>query len=419
MITRRIVLYLGLSQLICWGISYYLIGGFGDRMARDLGWSQAVVYGGFTAALVVMGLTSPMIGRAIDRIGGRQVMTLGSLLLAVGCAGLAVSHGIVGYYAAWCCLGIAMRLTLYDAAFAVLARLGGLTAKRPMAQITLLGGLASTVLWPVGNLLAEHWGWRGALLCYAGFALLTLPLHLAIPAGRHDDLPRPPGAPEPSGGTEAAFSLAGFLYVVVVTLPNVLNAGMSAHMIPIMSGLGMAAGLAVWVATLRGVGQSSARLCEIAFGQRLSPLVLAALASSILPLCFLAGLFSGEIALAGVAFALLYGVGNGLITIVRGTMPLVLFDPRTYGATVGRLLTPSFLLSAVAPLAYAVVIERFGNAAALLLSAVMGAMVFVAALLLWLRFRETVARPGLAPTAALVRECPTSRRPPEPKARHR
>src|SRR5664279_5614095 len=121
MITRRIVLYLGLSQLICWGISYYLIGGFGDRMARDLGWSQAVVYGGFTAALVVMGLTSPTIGRMIDRVGGRQVMTAGSLLLATGCAGLAVSHGIVPYYASWCCLGIAMRLTLYDAAFAVLA----------------------------------------------------------------------------------------------------------------------------------------------------------------------------------------------------------------------------------------------------------------------------------------------------------
>jgi MFS family permease len=390
MITRRIVLYLGLSQLICWGISYYLIGGFGDRMARDLGWSQAVVYGGFTAALVVMGLTSPMIGRAIDRIGGRQVMTLGSLLLAVGCAGLAVSHGIIGYYAAWCCLGIAMRLTLYDAAFAVLARLGGLTAKRPMAQITLLGGLASTVLWPIGNLLADHWGWRGALWCYAGFALLTVPLHLAIPTGRHEDLPRAPGPPEPRGG-DAAFSLAGLLYVVIVTLSNFLNSGMSAHMIPIMSGLGMAASLAVWVATLRGIGQSSARLCEVAFGQSLSPLVLAAVASSILPLCFLAGLFSGAAALAGIAFALLYGIGNGLLTIVRGTMPLVLFDHRTYGATVGRLLTPSFLLSAVAPLAYAVVIEHFGNAAALILSAVMGAVIFAAALWLWASRRHRPA----------------------------
>jgi MFS family permease len=364
-------------------------------MARDLGWSQSFVYGGFTAALVVMGLTSPLIGRTIDRIGGRQVMVAGSLLLALGCAGLAVSRGIVGYYASWCCLGIAMRLTLYDAAFAVLARLGGAAAKRPMAQITLLGGLASTVLWPIGNLLAAHWGWRGALLCYAGFALLTIPLHLAIPSGRHDDLPRRPGAAGATGGSETAFSLAGLLYVVIVTLSNILNAGMSAHMIPIMNGLGMAAGVAVWVATLRGIGQSSARLCEVVFGQSLSPLALAAIASGILPLCFLAGMFSGEIASAGIAFALLYGVGNGLITIVRGTMPLVLFDHRTYGATVGRLLTPSFLLSAVAPLAYAVVIERFGDAAALILSAAMGAIIFAAALALWLRFREDA--PSLSP----------------------
>jgi MFS family permease len=387
MIARRIVLYLGLSQLICWGISYYLIGGFGERMARDLGWSHSVVYGGFTAALVVMGLTSPLIGRTIDRIGGRQVMAAGSLLLALGCAGLAAAHGLAGYYASWCCLGIAMRLTLYDAAFAVLARLGGVAAKRPMAQITLLGGLASTVLWPIGNLLAEHWGWRGALLGYAGFALLTLPLHLAIPTGRLADPPRPLGAPQPAGGTQTAGSLAGLLYVVVVTLTNFLNAGMSSHMIPIMSGLGMAAGVAVWIATLRGIGQSAARLCEVVFGQRLSPLVLAAVASSILPLCFIAGLFSGEAAIAGIAFALLYGIGNGLITIVRGTMPLVLFDHRTYGATVGRLLTPSFLLSAVAPLAYAVVIEQLGNAAALILSAALGAVVFAAALVLWRQYR--------------------------------
>jgi MFS family permease len=387
MITRRLVFFLGVSQLICWGISYYLIGGFGDRMASDLGWSHSVVYGGFTAALVVMGLTSPLIGRTIDRIGGRQVMVAGSFLLALGCAGLAVSHGVIGYYGSWCCLGVAMRLTLYDAAFAVLARLGGVTAKRPMAQITLLGGLASTALWPIGNLLAERWGWRGALLCYAGLAVLTIPLHLAIPTGRHVDPPREPGTTEPAGGAQAAFSLAGFLYVVIVTLTNFLNSGMSAHMIPILTGLGTTAAVAVWIATLRGIGQSSARLCEVAFGQRLSPLVLAAVASSILPLCFIAGLFSGEAALAGIAFALLYGTGNGLITIVRGTMPLVLFDHRTYGATVGRLLTPSFLMSAAAPLAYAVVIEHAGNGAALILSAIIGAIVFAAALLLWFRFR--------------------------------
>jgi predicted MFS family arabinose efflux permease len=396
MITRPLVFRLGLSQLICWGVSYYLIGGFGDRMARDLGWSQALLYGGFTAALVVMGLTSPLIGRTIDRIGGRQVMTAGSVLLALGCSGLAVSHGIIGYYASWCCLGIAMRLTLYDAAFAVLARLGGVTAKRPMAQITLLGGLASTVLWPVGNFLAEYWGWRGALLCYAGFAMMTIPLHLAIPTGRYADPKPEPGTSRAAGGTQTAGSLAGSLYVVIVTLANFLNSAMSAHMIPIMAGLGMTAGVAVWIATLRGIGQSLARFGEVLFGQRLSPLVLTIGASSILPVCFIAGLFSGEAAIAGIAFAFLYGVGNGLITIVRGTLPLVLFDHRTYGATVGRLLTPSFLLSAVAPLAYAVVIEQFGNDAALVLSAIIGAIVFAATLLLWLRFRAEAPGGGTA-----------------------
>src|SRR3546814_4453972 len=128
-----------------------------------------------------MGASSPMIGRAIDRHGGRPVMAAGSLLTALGCAGIALSDGAAAYYAAWLCLGLAMRMTLYDAAFAALARIGGPQAKRPISQITLLGGLASTAFWPIGHFLAESFGWRAALLVYAGFALLTLPLHLAIP----------------------------------------------------------------------------------------------------------------------------------------------------------------------------------------------------------------------------------------------
>jgi MFS family permease len=80
---------------------------------------------------------SPLIGRAIDRRGGRPVMTAGSVLTALGCLGLALSRGPLAYYAAWACLGLAMRMTLYDAAFAALARIGGGTARRPISQITL------------------------------------------------------------------------------------------------------------------------------------------------------------------------------------------------------------------------------------------------------------------------------------------
>ena len=195
---RRTVVYLGISQLVCWGISYYLIGVFGELIAADLGWSRTLVYGGFSIALLAMGLASPLVGRLIDRLGGARVMTLGSVLSALGIAGLALAHGVAAYYAAWICLGVAMRATLYDAAFASLARIAGPDAGRPIAQITLLGGLASTCFWPIGHLLAETFGWRGALLVYALIALATVPLHLAIPEGRHDERPRRPAAAQPA-----------------------------------------------------------------------------------------------------------------------------------------------------------------------------------------------------------------------------
>lgn len=388
-ITRTTVLCLGLSQLICWGVSYYLIGAFGDAIAAELGWSPSLVHGGFSAALLAMGVASPLVGRAIDSRGGRPVMAAGSVLTALGCAGLALAHKPLTYYAAWLCLGLAMRMTLYDAAFAALARIGGPLARRPISQITLLGGLASTVFWPIGHYLAEATDWRTAVWAYAGFALLTLPLHLAIPPGRHREAPAEPdrdtGAPAAQPRDQI---LPAALYALIVTLTAFLNSAMSAHMIAILAGLGLATSVAVWIATLRGIAQSLARFAEILFGARLHPLALAVLATALLPICFTIGLFSGSVVGAAIVFAFLYGAGNGLATIVRGTLPLALFDPRTYGAHVGRLLVPSFVLSALAPVIYAAIIERFGDAAALHLSTSIAALTFAAALTLQLRFRR-------------------------------
>ena len=384
---RRTVVCLGLSQLVCWGITYYLIGALGELMAADLGWSRSLIYGGFSASLLVMGLCSPLVGRLIDRYGGRQVMALGSGLIALGCVWLALVHDLWAYYAAWALLGIAMRCTLYDAAFAALARIGGPGARRPISQITLLGGLASTVFWPIGHALALHFGWRGAVFAYAGFALLTVPLHLAIPSARYGDRPAGLAPARPHlAQSRSDHLLAGGLYALIVTLINVLNSGMSAHMIGLLSGLGLTASVAVWVASLRGIGQSAARLCEVVFGGRLPPLTLNLLAASTLPACFIAGLWSGQAVAAAIAFALLYGASNGILTITRGTLPLVLFDHRTYGTLVGRLLVPSFLLSAVSPLAYALVIEHLGDAGALVLSILIALTTLAAALALRLRF---------------------------------
>ena len=168
----------------------------------------------------------------------------------------------------------------------------------------------------------------------------------------------------------------------MVALTAFLASGMSAHMIGVLAGLGVAISVAVWISALRGVGQSGARLAEVLFGARVPPLDLNLAAMAVLPAGFLAALLGGRSIAAAIVFAVLYGAGNGIATITRGTMPLVLFDARTYGALVGGLLVPSFLFSAVAPLAYAWVIERFGAAGALQLSLAVSGLAFGLAVVL-------------------------------------
>ncbi|MEW6121219.1 MAG: MFS transporter [Pseudomonadota bacterium] len=387
MIGRDTIVKLGGAQLVSWGVTFYLVGPFGSAMASDFGWPDGVVYGGLSAALVVMGLSAPVVGALIDRFGGRFVMASGALFNAAGCGGIALSQGVVSYYAAWLCLGLGMQLTLFDAAFATLAKLGGAGARRAMAQITLLGGLASSTFWPLGGLLLEHLGWRGAVLVFAACALATLPVFLSLPrAPATSPAPCPPAA-LPAGLAGRQRAAAG-LHLTIMTVGAFLNVGMASHMIAILTGLGLAFSAAVWIGTLRGIGQSAARLGEVLFGRSVHPLALNGFACALLPVAFAIGLFSGHHPAAGMAFAFLYGAGNGLLTITRGTVPLVLFDTAAYGTIMGRLVAPSFLVSATAPLAYALAIARFGEMGALGLSLLLSLLAVAAAAFLLARQRR-------------------------------
>ncbi|MFD4840824.1 MFS transporter [Achromobacter sp. NPDC058515] len=392
MIPPRAIVCLGLTQLVGWGVTFYLIGALGPAMAADLGWNAATVYGGFSAAIVVMALVSPLAGMAVDRWGGHRVMPAGAIIAALGCALLAAAHAVPLYFLAWALLGIGMRLCLYDAAFASLARAAGPTARRPMSQITLFGGLASTVMWPVGHALSGWLGWRGAALAYAALALATVPLYLALPRQRY-------AAPAADTGKAAAGLTrspaerrqAGALYAVIAMLTNFLAAGNAAHLISLLSGLGLAAAAAVSVAALWGIGQFAARLADVALGSRLHPLTLTLAVGALLPLCFLLALLSGGNLYATAAYALLYGACNGLMTITRGTLPLALFDFRSYGTLVGALLIPSFLLTATAPVAYAFVIEGQGAPFTMAVSAALATAIAAAAFTLRWKFIDRVA----------------------------
>ncbi len=395
MIAPATVAALSLSQLVGWGVTFYTVGVFGDRIVADTGWSRSLVHAGFSLALLVMGFVSPAIGRAIDRAGGRNVMAAGSVAGALALVGLATAHSLVHWYLAWILLGVAMRMSLYDACFAALVRIDPVGARRAITTVTLSGGLASTVFWFVGEALAARLGWRGATLVFAGFAFATLPLHLAIPRVPAVGAPAA-GQPAAAGGRTPPAPLAttpeetrqaAILFGIVAVSTSVLASALAAHLIPLLVALGLALPAAVAISSLRGVGQSAARFVEFASGSRLHPLDLSALACLSLPLTLAFAPLAAVSQWAALVFSVGGGAGNGLVTIARGAVPLVLFDHRAYGAITGRIGAPAFWFSALAPLATAFVLDTGGPLPTLALLAVPALAAALAGLRLRRRFR--------------------------------
>jgi predicted MFS family arabinose efflux permease len=347
---RTLVSALGVAQIISWGTLFYSIAVLGPPMARALGVSDVMLYGSFTAGLFVSGIVSPWIGARIDRYGGRGVLAGGSILGAVSCAILAVSVNGATMLIGWLAAGIAMAACLYDPAFATLYRASGASYRRAVTALTLFGGFASTVFWPLSQYLLEVRGWRVAFAVHAALnACVCLPLHLAfVPSALQARAPVPGSAGTatraPRPGTfawlAAALALAAFL-----------SGAISAHLVVLLAAGGLAARDAVLIGALIGPMQVAGRVMEFAFASRWSPLsvgtfAFALLALALAVLCFVRGVW-----LFALVFALVYGWSNVVMTIVRGTVPGVLFGARDYGTLLGRLAQPQFILKALAPVA--------------------------------------------------------------------
>lgn len=373
---------------------HYLIALFATPMASETGWSLTFVQGGFSLALVVMGLASYRVGNWIDLHGGRVAMIVGSWCGAVGCALLATMQHELQFLLAWVMLGLGMRLALYDAAFAAMAYVGGASARHGISLITLMGGLASTVFWPVGQQLAAALGWRGALGCYALLLAVGSLLHLAIPRTRSAATGAAASVGAPAAATvPAPIAGARFLYGYIATGIIVLQTGMAAHFIELLRGRGWDSGVAVALASLLGIGQLAGRAVVILYGRNIHAVRLNLLPGSLQCACFVLYLSVGQATWGAAAFAFLYGAGNGIATITRGAMPLVLFDPAQYGRIVGRILKPAFALAAAAPVVLALVIERAGHQVAAQGILLLAASVLAASMVLCWRLPRAPAAP--------------------------
>jgi MFS family permease len=162
-----IILALGTTQTLAWASSVYLPAILADPIAHDLGISSNWIFAAYSGALAVAAVLGPRVGRQIDRLGGRPVLSLSNLMLAAGLALLGLTHSMSALIAAWLLLGIGMGYGLYDAAFGALGRIYGDAARGPITGITLIAGFASTVGWPLTALGLQSIGWRDTCFAWA------------------------------------------------------------------------------------------------------------------------------------------------------------------------------------------------------------------------------------------------------------
>jgi MFS family permease len=390
MTTRAIVVAaLGATQTIAWASSYYMPAILGAPIAAALHLSSSVFFGLFSAALLLSAVIGPSVGRLIDRHGGRGVLAASNLVIAAGLIILAAAHGIAGLAIAWTVLGIGIAMGLYDPAFAALTWLYGREARSAITGITLIAGFASTIGWPVSAMFLHAWGWRAACLAWGGInLLLAAPLNwLTIPRYGTSDAPlqavTDPPIPEPP---RAAMPILAFFFAATWFVQG----AMAAHLPGLLQAAGASAAAAVAAAALVGPAQVAARIIEFGLLRAFHPLSSARIASVLHPIGAASLILFGAPGI--VAFALLHGAGNGMITIAKGTLPLALFGPQGYGLRSGTLSMPARVLQSAAPFLFGLLLDRVGIAAVGLSA---GLCLFAFASLLMLRSRPV--RAGASP----------------------
>jgi MFS family permease len=384
----RAVAVLGVTEILAWGMIFYPPVLVLPLIAADRGWSTSFVMSGFSLGLLVAGCVVPIAGTLIDRYGGHCVMPVGSLLGALGLCGLAFASNKIVYIAVWAVLGTAMAASLYDSAFATLARIFGKGARRPITMLVVAGGFASTLSWPTTHFLNGMIGWQSTYLVYAAFlALVAAPLHfLALPRSCAERSSQPADKTAEEPPRKRTFIA---LVAAVFAANAFIFSGFSAHLLAIFTRLGVERSTVIAIAALVGPSQVTARLCEMVFARDVHPLSLARFAVGMLIAAFMMVALFGLSTPIAAAFIIMFAVTNGLMTIARGNVPLALFGPAGYGKLVGRMAGAQLIMQSAAPLAIAVMVERGSDPAVLVLMA--GIAVAELVCLVVLRQR---ARPG-------------------------
>ncbi|WP_332713223.1 MFS transporter [Pelagibacterium mangrovi] len=373
-------------MIFTWGSTYYLIAVLAAPIVNDTGWPLEWVVGSLSLGLLVAGLSAPTIGDAISRHGGRPILALGCLIIAVGLAMIAAAPNLAIFMAGWAVLGIGMAAGLYDAAFSTLGGIYCEKARPSITTLTLWGGFASTVCWPLSAAMVDAVGWRGACFAYAAILVgVCLPLILAMV----------PQATRPlkqsSIDADATLVLSPreramfWLFALIQIIAGLFVTIVAVHLLTLLQARGISLAEAVTLGALIGPAQVGARVLEMLGRGRHHPMWTL---SAAVVLC--AGgliVLAAGMPIVGLAL-ILYGAGNGIFSIARGALPLSLFGPEQYAPIIGRLARPGLIAQAAAPMIGAILISRLGYDALLHVIAALATINVLIAGMLWQVVRQ-------------------------------
>lgn len=370
---RLLLPALCVTAVVSWGSLYYAFAELMRPIRADMQWGAQATMGAYSLALLVSGLCAYPVGRTVERGHGRWVMTLGSGLAGLLFLALGGVESISAFYAVWAGLGVAMAMTLYEPAFGVLVSVFERDWRKKIGLLTLAGGLASTVFWPLTHVLVSQLGWRGcAVVLGAMHLLLCVPLHVsAIPSAGPKTPPQRAESPGPVPAHSERRSLlrtpSFWLLGTSFTAFGFVTSALAVHAIALIESRGWSPAEAVALAAFIGPMQTAGRAAELVFGHRIAALSLGLRAVWLTPLGLLALLFAPAQSALIWVFVLLHGAGLGLSTIVRATTPAEMFGRERYASNSGALATPSLAARAVGPLAATQVLGSSGPYGSVLL----------------------------------------------------
>jgi MFS family permease len=398
---------LGLTQIIGYGTLYYSFSIYAPGVVAELDWSAEWVFGVLSLSLLAGALLAPTAGRMADRYGAARLMVWGSAAASMALLVCALVPGRAGFVVGLAAMEIASCFVLYSTAFVAIVQIGGLNAQRSIVHLTLIAGFASTLFWPLTSTLYEHLTWRDLLAVFAALHLFAcLPIHWWLASLSRRSLKGTEAQPADralASPPHMRWSLVFVLMLFGFAVEGLILSAVLVHMVPMLAAVGIGAG--VVVASLFGPAQVASRLINMLFGKDV-PQTWLAVISTVSLACGLAVLLLTAPSFAGsVAFAILFGLGSGLMSIVGGTLPLELFGRSAYGSYLGWISAARQVTSAVAPFGLTFLVGLTGMVPALWMAVSIGTLgiaCFLAIAIHQARIRSAAeaAAPGLSTEAA-------------------